>query len=168
MPSNGVVTPPTAEPRKLNAVHGFTIPRALRSCSDVIAFACVILSLLLEVKEMIGNQSQDNAAKDDDSKCWPAYYRITRMRNGWTSCQGSEVNDSVDGVPDFSTIIAQQLQNLLLTIVAQVSDQGRCQRNGRNQNSDAINDNILGDVRNVIENNDHRGCTYKEFLACNP
>ncbi|GJZ13708.1 hypothetical protein Tco_0548938 [Tanacetum coccineum] len=25
-----------------------------------------------------------------------------------------------------------------------------------------------GDVRNVIENNDHRGCTYKEFLACNP
>ncbi|GJS63392.1 putative reverse transcriptase domain-containing protein [Tanacetum coccineum] len=24
-----------------------------------------------------------------------------------------------------------------------------------------------GDVRNVIENNDHRGCTYKEFLACN-
>ncbi|GKD75721.1 reverse transcriptase domain-containing protein [Tanacetum coccineum] len=33
---------------------------------------------------------------------------------------------------------------------------------------DAINDNIWGDVRNVIENNDHRGCTYKEFLACNP
>nr|GEX34451.1 putative reverse transcriptase domain-containing protein [Tanacetum cinerariifolium] len=31
-----------------------------------------------------------------------------------------------------------------------------------------INDNIRGDVRNVIENNDHRGCTYKEFLACNP
>nr|GEX23633.1 hypothetical protein [Tanacetum cinerariifolium] len=25
-----------------------------------------------------------------------------------------------------------------------------------------------GDVRNVIENNDRRGCTYKEFLACNP
>ncbi|GJS01968.1 putative reverse transcriptase domain-containing protein [Tanacetum coccineum] len=24
------------------------------------------------------------------------------------------------------------------------------------------------DVRNVIANNDHRGCTYKEFLACNP
>ncbi|GJW86581.1 putative reverse transcriptase domain-containing protein [Tanacetum coccineum] len=38
----------------------------------------------------------------------------------------------------------------------------------RNQNGDAINGNIWGDVRNVIENNDHRGCTYKEFLACNP
>nr|GEZ10055.1 hypothetical protein [Tanacetum cinerariifolium] len=25
-----------------------------------------------------------------------------------------------------------------------------------------------GDVRNVIGNNDRRGCTYKEFLACNP
>ncbi|GKC29426.1 hypothetical protein Tco_1036720 [Tanacetum coccineum] len=47
-------------------------------------------------------------------------------------------------------------------------DQGRGQGNGRNQNGDAINDNIRGDVRNVIENNDCRGCTYKEFLACNP
>ncbi|GJR97262.1 hypothetical protein Tco_0269436 [Tanacetum coccineum] len=28
--------------------------------------------------------------------------------------------------------------------------------------------NIRGDVRNIIENNDRRGCTYKEFLACNP
>nr|GEZ20051.1 hypothetical protein [Tanacetum cinerariifolium] len=40
---------------------------------------------------------------------------------------------------------------------AQVGDQGRGQRNGRNQNGDAINDNICGDVRNVIENNDRRG-----------
>nr|GEV05519.1 putative reverse transcriptase domain-containing protein [Tanacetum cinerariifolium] len=39
-------------------------------------------------------------------------------------------------------------------------DQGRGQGNGRNQNDDAVNDNIQGDVS--------RGCTYKEFLACNP
>ncbi|GJS39422.1 reverse transcriptase domain-containing protein [Tanacetum coccineum] len=51
---------------------------------------------------------------------------------------------------------------------AQVGDQGRGQGNVRNQNCDAINDNTRGDVRNVIENNDRRGCTYKEFLACNP
>ncbi|GKC77484.1 hypothetical protein Tco_1128258, partial [Tanacetum coccineum] len=51
---------------------------------------------------------------------------------------------------------------------AQVGDQCRGQRNDRNQNGDAINDNIRGDVRNVIKNNDHKGCTYKEFLACNP
>nr|GEV49683.1 hypothetical protein [Tanacetum cinerariifolium] len=81
---------------------------------------------------------------------------------------GTEVNDDVDGVPDFSTIIAQQLQSLLSTILTQVGDQGSNLGNGRNQNGDAVNDNIRGDVRNVIENNDRRGCTYKEFLACNP
>ncbi|GKC67781.1 hypothetical protein Tco_1100379 [Tanacetum coccineum] len=46
--------------------------------------------------------------------------------------QSSEVNGGVDGVPDFSTIIAHQLQNLLLTIVDQVGDQGRGQGDGRN------------------------------------
>ncbi|GJT86160.1 hypothetical protein Tco_1067877 [Tanacetum coccineum] len=47
------------------------------------------------------------------------------------------VHVSKYGVPDFSTIIAQQ-----------------------NQNRDAVNDNIRGDVS--------RGCTYKEFFAYNP
>ncbi|GJU48648.1 reverse transcriptase domain-containing protein [Tanacetum coccineum] len=81
--------------------------------------------------------------------------------------QGREVNDDVDGVPDFSTIIAQKLQNLLPTIVAQVDGQSRGQGNGRNQNGNAVDDHIQGDVGNVIENNDRRGCTYKELLACN-
>ncbi|GJQ90667.1 reverse transcriptase domain-containing protein [Tanacetum coccineum] len=89
-------------------------------------------------------------------------------QGGQVGGQGSEVNDGVDGVPNFSIIIAHQLRNLLPTIVAQVGDQGRGQGNGRNQNDDAVNDNIQGDVRNVIENNDRKGCTYKEFLACNP
>nr|GEV35300.1 hypothetical protein [Tanacetum cinerariifolium] len=35
-------------------------------------------------------------------------------------------------------------------------DQGRGQGNGRNQNGDAINENIWGDVRNVIKNNDRK------------
>ncbi|GKD78276.1 hypothetical protein Tco_1340897 [Tanacetum coccineum] len=78
---------------------------------------------------------------------------------GQVGGQGSEVNDGVGEVPDFSTIIAEQLQNLLPAIVAQVGDQGRGQGNRRNQNCDAINDNIQGDVS--------RGCTYKEFLAFN-
>ncbi|GKB00524.1 reverse transcriptase domain-containing protein [Tanacetum coccineum] len=77
---------------------------------------------------------------------------------GQVGGQGSEMNDGVNRVPDFSTIIAQQLQNLLPTIVAQVGGQGKGQGNGRNQNGDAVNDNIQGDVS--------RGCTYKEFLAC--
>nr|GEV49969.1 putative reverse transcriptase domain-containing protein [Tanacetum cinerariifolium] len=45
--------------------------------------------------------------------------------------------------------------------------QGSDQGNDRNQNGNAVNDNIQGDVRNVIKNNDLRGYTYKEFLACN-
>nr|GEV81801.1 putative reverse transcriptase domain-containing protein [Tanacetum cinerariifolium] len=39
---------------------------------------------------------------------------------GQVGGQGSEVNGGVGGVPDFSTIIAQQLQNLLRIIIAQV------------------------------------------------
>ncbi|GJV22846.1 putative reverse transcriptase domain-containing protein [Tanacetum coccineum] len=79
---------------------------------------------------------------------------------GQAGGQGIEVNGGVNEVPDFSTIIAQQLQSLLPTIVAQVGDQGRGQGEGRNQNGDAVNDNIWGGVS--------RGYTYKEFLACNP
>ncbi|GJV72805.1 hypothetical protein Tco_1492800 [Tanacetum coccineum] len=56
------------------------------------------------------------------------------------------VNGNVEGAnggaPEFSTIIAQQMQNLLLAMLAQVSNQG----NARNKN----------------------GSSYKEFLACNP
>ncbi|GJT20830.1 hypothetical protein Tco_0890767 [Tanacetum coccineum] len=73
---------------------------------------------------------------------------------GQVGGQGNEVNDGVEGVLDFSTIIAQQLQNLLPTIVAQVGSQGRGQGNGRNQNDDALDDNIRGDVRNVTKSND--------------
>ncbi|GJX73770.1 reverse transcriptase domain-containing protein, partial [Tanacetum coccineum] len=40
-------------------------------------------------------------------------------QGGQVGGQVSEVNDHVNGVPDFSTIIAQQLQNLLPTSVAQ-------------------------------------------------
>ncbi|GKG08303.1 hypothetical protein Tco_0334135, partial [Tanacetum coccineum] len=53
-------------------------------------------------------------------------------QGGQVGGQGSKVNDDVNGVLDFSTIIPQQLRNLLPTIVAQVGDQGRGQGNGRN------------------------------------
>ncbi|GJW85728.1 reverse transcriptase domain-containing protein, partial [Tanacetum coccineum] len=45
---------------------------------------------------------------------------------------------------------------------------GRTRGEQWNQNGNAINENIQGDVRNVIVNNDRRDCTYKELLACNP
>ncbi|GKE31028.1 retrovirus-related pol polyprotein from transposon TNT 1-94, partial [Tanacetum coccineum] len=65
-------------------------------------------------------------------------------KTGEPNDQGVEANEGVDGVPDFSVIFAQQLQNLLPIILAK------------------------GNVRNVIVNNGQRGCSYKEFLACNP
>ncbi|GJR20956.1 putative reverse transcriptase domain-containing protein [Tanacetum coccineum] len=53
------------------------------------------------------------------------------------------VNGSVGGAPDFSKIIAQQLQNLLPAMLAQEN------------------------VGNVLVNGNRVGCSYKEFLPCN-
>ncbi|GJW61348.1 hypothetical protein Tco_0110683 [Tanacetum coccineum] len=92
------------------------------------------------------------------------WFLVKEMTRVWEliGCRGSQWN--VDGAngehTTLSTIIANNCQNLLSLHVAQEYDS----KGG----GDAINDNIRGDVRNVIENNDHRGCTYKEFLACNP
>nr|GEW45863.1 putative reverse transcriptase domain-containing protein [Tanacetum cinerariifolium] len=61
-----------------------------------------------------------------------------------------------------------QAAKLAPTIVARLGNYGNNQGNSRYQNGNAINDNIQGDVRNVIVNNGRRGCSYKEFLACNP
>nr|GEV96396.1 putative reverse transcriptase domain-containing protein [Tanacetum cinerariifolium] len=41
-------------------------------------------------------------------------------------------------------------------------------RNNGDQNGNDVDDNIQGDVRNVNVNNGRGGCSYKEFLACNP
>ncbi|GKA81999.1 reverse transcriptase domain-containing protein [Tanacetum coccineum] len=73
----------------------------------------------------------NNAAYDDDTKTRGRFGdqgdgRIDGQ-GGQVGGQDSEVNDGVNRVPEFSTIIAQQLQNLLLTIVAQVGYQGRGQ-----------------------------------------
>ncbi|GKD16893.1 hypothetical protein Tco_1206051, partial [Tanacetum coccineum] len=74
------------------------------------------------------------------------------------------VNVGVRGAPDFSTIIAQQLQNLLPAILAQAGHQG----NVGNQNGNVVNENVQENVRNVLVNGNRVGCSYKEFLACNP
>nr|GEU74752.1 hypothetical protein [Tanacetum cinerariifolium] len=74
------------------------------------------------------------------------------------------VNEGVGGAPDFSTIIAQQLQNLLPAILAHVGNQ----RNVRNQNGNVVNENVQENVRNVLVNGNRVSCLYKKFLACNP
>ncbi|GJS72246.1 putative reverse transcriptase domain-containing protein [Tanacetum coccineum] len=50
------------------------------------------------------------------------------------------------GAPDFSTIIAQQLQNFLPAMLAQVSNRG----NVGNQNGNVVNEKFRGDVGNVV------------------
>ncbi|GKC53591.1 putative reverse transcriptase domain-containing protein, partial [Tanacetum coccineum] len=49
-------------------------------------------------------------------------------------------------------------------MLAQVSNQG----NVGNQNGNVVNENIQGNIGNVIVNGNRVGCSYKEFLACNP
>ncbi|GJV00531.1 reverse transcriptase domain-containing protein [Tanacetum coccineum] len=90
---------------------------------------------------------------------------------GRTSDQGSQgkrMNGGVDEVPDFSTVIAQKLQGLLPTIVAQVGDHISNQGINGSRNDNATDDNIQEDDRNVNLGNDRNGCSYKEFVACKP
>nr|GEW19340.1 reverse transcriptase domain-containing protein [Tanacetum cinerariifolium] len=77
----------------------------------------------------------------------------TGDQDGQRGNRGNGAHGGVDEIPDFSTIIAQQLQNLLPTIIAQVGNHAN---------------NIQGDVRNVMMNTGRGGCSYTEFLACNP
>ncbi|GKC18675.1 hypothetical protein Tco_1020825 [Tanacetum coccineum] len=42
------------------------------------------------------------------------------------------------------------------------------QGNVGNQNGNVVNENIQENVRNVLMNSNRVGCSYKEFLACNP
>ncbi|GJT75563.1 putative reverse transcriptase domain-containing protein [Tanacetum coccineum] len=83
------------------------------------------------------------------------------------SSRGNEANEGGDGVPDFATIITQQLQNLRPTIVAQVGNHVNNQGNNKNQDDNVINNNNQGNVRTVNMKNGRGGCSYKEFMACN-
>ncbi|GJX72771.1 putative reverse transcriptase domain-containing protein [Tanacetum coccineum] len=67
-----------------------------------------------------------------------------RGANGGVEGANRNVGGANGGAPDFPTIIAQQLRNLLPAMLAQ------------------------GNVGNVIVNGNRVGCSYKEFLACNP
>ncbi|GJS21264.1 reverse transcriptase domain-containing protein [Tanacetum coccineum] len=84
--------------------------------------------------------------------------------NGNVEGANGNVEGANRGAPDFSTIIAQQLQNLLPAMLAQVSNRG----NVGNQNGNVVNENVQENIGNVIVNGNRVGCSYKEFLACNP
>ncbi|GKD93506.1 putative reverse transcriptase domain-containing protein, partial [Tanacetum coccineum] len=53
--------------------------------------------------------------------------------------------------------------------VDDLNDQGNDQGMGANRgNGNVVNENVQENVRNVIVNRNRVGCSYKEFLACNP
>nr|GEU91889.1 hypothetical protein [Tanacetum cinerariifolium] len=69
--------------------------------------------------------------------------------NGQGNDQGMGANGGVEGVNEN---------------VEGVGNQG----NVRNQNGNVINDNVQENIGNVFVNDNRVGCSYKEFLACNP
>nr|GEY85770.1 hypothetical protein [Tanacetum cinerariifolium] len=75
----------------------------------------------------------------------------TGDQDGQGGNRGNGTNGGIDEVFDFSIVIAQQLQNLLPTIIAQVCNHAS---------------NIHSNVRNVSVNNGRGDCSYKELLAC--
>ncbi|GJY73940.1 hypothetical protein Tco_0478371, partial [Tanacetum coccineum] len=77
---------------------------------------------------------------------------LTGNQGGQRGDQGIRAFEGFDEVPDFSTVIAQQLQYLLPTIIAQVGNHAS---------------SIQGDVRSVNVSNGQNGYSYKEFMACN-
>ncbi|GJZ67728.1 putative reverse transcriptase domain-containing protein [Tanacetum coccineum] len=95
------------------------------------------------------------------------WYAFRGGRTGDQGGRGNETNGDVDEVPDFSIVIAQQLQDLLPTIVAQVGDISN-QGINESQNDNAAADSIHEDDRNVNVNNGQNVCSYKELVACKP
>ncbi|GKA10954.1 reverse transcriptase domain-containing protein [Tanacetum coccineum] len=89
-------------------------------------------------------------------------------QGGQRGGRGNEASEGVNEVPNFASVIAQQLQDLLPTIVAQVGDHVSNQGNIRSQNDNAADDSIPEDNRNVNMGNGRNGCSYKDFMACKP
>ncbi|GKB86632.1 hypothetical protein Tco_0958904 [Tanacetum coccineum] len=54
--------------------------------------------------------------------------------------------------------------NLIPATLAQVSNR----ENVGNQNGNVVNENVQENIGNVLVNGNQVGCSYKEFLACNP
>ncbi|GJV44087.1 putative reverse transcriptase domain-containing protein [Tanacetum coccineum] len=76
--------------------------------------------------------------------------------NGQGNAQGMGANGGVEGVNGNVEGVNRG--------VGGVGNQG----NVGNQNGNVVNENVQENVRNVLVNGNRVGCSYKEFLACNP
>ncbi|GKD83091.1 putative reverse transcriptase domain-containing protein, partial [Tanacetum coccineum] len=79
--------------------------------------------------------------------------------NGGVEGVNRNVERANGGAPDFSTIIAQQLQNLLPAMLAQVSNRG----NVGNQNGNVVNENVQENVGNVLVNGNRVGAGHAAY-----
>ncbi|GJR56355.1 putative reverse transcriptase domain-containing protein [Tanacetum coccineum] len=94
--------------------------------------------------------------------------RVGRGRRGRRSREGNDERvDELNGQGNDQGMGANG-GNLLPIVLAQVSNRG----NAGNQNGNVVNENVQENVEenvgNVIVNGNRVGCSYKEFLACNP
>ncbi|PWA96162.1 reverse transcriptase domain-containing protein [Artemisia annua] len=92
--------------------------------------------------------------------------KLNGGRGGRGSGRGTRNNNNEN--PDFETIIAQQLQGLLPTIITQVGDRMSNQGNNVSMNEHADNDDGDDHANNGNYANGNKGCTYMEFSACKP
>ncbi|GKD32479.1 putative reverse transcriptase domain-containing protein, partial [Tanacetum coccineum] len=129
----------------------------------------IVYTRLIEKMELV----QDMSGCEDDQKVkYTAGSFFGKALTWWNSQIHTRSRETNVGIAweNFKTLMKEEFFpiNEMQKGRAQVGNQGNNQGNNRNQNGNAVNDNIQGDVRNVIVNNGRRGCSYKEFLACNP
>lgn len=89
----------------------------------------------------------------------------TGGRGGRAGGRGTGGDDTGNETPDVATIIAQQLRELLPTIVTQVGDHMSNQGNNVSGNNQADKNGGSDHVNDGNHNNGNRGCNYKEFTA---
>ncbi|GKD86317.1 hypothetical protein Tco_1357471 [Tanacetum coccineum] len=113
----------------------------VRGVTLLLAFACSRFgALVMSVIEMY------NAAKDE---------RVGRVGRGRGPRGGNnERVDELNGQGNDQGLGANK----------NVGNQG----NVGNQNGNVVNENVQENIRNVLVNGNQVGCSYKEFLACNP
>ncbi|GJY10746.1 putative reverse transcriptase domain-containing protein [Tanacetum coccineum] len=113
---------------------------------------------------------------DDQSSVTPyvsALVRTNQLLHHEVEGRVNKLLEEVEGLESNRAEVVDelQLQNLLPTILAQVGNHFNNQGNNGNENDNVVNNNIQGDVRNVRNvnmNSGRVGCSYKEFIACNP
>ncbi|GJQ93050.1 putative reverse transcriptase domain-containing protein [Tanacetum coccineum] len=90
--------------------------------------------------------------------------QVDRGRRGRRPKEGNDERvDDLNGQGNDQGMGANR-GKLLPAILAQVGNQG----NVGNQNGNVVNENVQENIGNVRVNSNRVGCSYKEFLACNP